>query len=113
MVRTKILQNVAILKLRSLEKYPDGLNEETFSVGNIKRSILTVEKVFKGKLKVGQELPFRQGGGADCVWTFSDDSIGNEYLLYLDAKPEKTAFGQDTFVLALAQRSIGHRIYSI
>jgi hypothetical protein len=81
--------NVVILKLQSLEKYPDAPTEDRYSVGNIKRSILTVEKVFKGKLKVGQELLFRQGGGADCVWTFSEESIGNEYLLYLDAKPGK------------------------
>lgn len=81
--------NVVILKLRSTEKYPDGTDEGQYSVGNIKRSVLTVEKVFKGKLKVGQELPFRQGGGADCVWTFSEESVGNEYLLYLDAKPAK------------------------
>ena len=79
--------NIAILKLRSLEKYPDSQTEETYSVGNIKQSILTVEKVFKGNLKVGQKLPFRQGGGGDCVWTFSEKAVGNEYLLYLSAKP--------------------------
>ncbi len=81
--------NVVVLKLRSIEKYPDDTDEGQYSVGNVKRSVLTVEKVFKGKLKVGQELPFRQGGGADCVWTFSEESVGNEYLLYLDAKPDK------------------------
>lgn len=79
--------NVVILKLRSLEKYPDPPSSDTYSVGNVKQSILTVERVFKGKLKLGEELPFRQGGGADCVWTFSEESIGSEYLLYLDAKP--------------------------
>lgn len=79
--------NIAILKLRSLEKYPDSQTEETYSVGNIKQSILTVEKVFKGNLKVGQKLAFRQGGGGDCVWTFSEKAVGNEYLLYLSAKP--------------------------
>ena len=81
--------NVVVLKLRSLEPYPAGQSGEWYSVGNIKQSILTVEKVFKGKLKLGQELPFRQGGGADCVWTFSEESVGNEYLLYLDANPGK------------------------
>src|SRR5438093_8536680 len=65
--------NVVILKLRSLEKYPEAPTETTYSVGNIKNSILTVEKVFKGKLKIGQKLTFRQGGGADCVWTFAEE----------------------------------------
>lgn len=74
-------ENVAIMKLTAVTK-TDG-TEQYSSVNNIKRSTLTVVKVFKGKLKVGQRLPFEQGGGADCVWTFSEEEIGTDYLLFL------------------------------
>jgi hypothetical protein len=74
-------KNVVIMKLTAVTK-ADGA-EKYRSIGNIKQSTLTVQKVFKGKLKVGQELPFEQGGGADCIWTFSEEAIGREYLLFL------------------------------
>ncbi len=79
--------NVAIFKLQSVEKLAEG--EKGYGVDGIKQSKLTVEKVFKGNLKVGDILTFAQGGGADCVWTFSEKAVGNEYLFYLDAKPDK------------------------
>lgn len=78
--------NVVILKARSIEK----TEKEPLPLSNyagIKHTVLTVEKVYKGTLKVGQELVFSQGGGADCVWTFSENSIGEEYLFYLGDKP--------------------------
>ncbi|MGH9820376.1 MAG: MSCRAMM family protein, partial [Pyrinomonadaceae bacterium] len=79
--------NVVVLRLASVEKADDG--EKTYGVDGIKQSTLTVERVFKGNLKPGQALPFMQGGGADCIWTFSDKDIGSEYLLYLGSKPGK------------------------
>ncbi len=78
--------NVVILKLLSLQK-TESPPPQLINYGGIKQSTLTVEKVFKGTLKVGQELIFAQGGGADCVWTFDERSIGEEYLFYLGAKP--------------------------
>jgi hypothetical protein len=77
--------NIAIFKVQSVEKLADG--EKGYGYGGIKRSKLTVEKVFKGNLKVGQELIFAQGGGADCIWTFTEKSVGEEYLFYLGDKP--------------------------
>jgi hypothetical protein len=79
--------NVVILKVQSVEKYQEG--ETGYGVDGIKQSRLTVEKNFKGNLKIGQELMFAQGGGADCVWTFDAEDIGREYLFYLDSKPAK------------------------
>ncbi len=79
--------NVVRLKLRSIEKAADS--ERNYGVEGIRQSKLTVEKVFKGNLKVGDELTFAQGGGADCVWTFSEKGIGTEYLFYLGGKPAK------------------------
>lgn len=77
--------NIAVFKLRSVEKYPEG--EKGYAYGGIKQAKLTVERVFKGNFKVGQELTFAQGGGADCVWTFSESAIGQEFLFYLGDKP--------------------------
>ena len=72
---------VVILRLKQVEKYKEG--ERGYGYGGIKQSRLTVEKVFKGNLKPGQELNFTQGGGGDCIWTFDERSIGEEFLFYL------------------------------
>ena len=80
-------QNVAILEVQAVEKYVEG--EKGFGSDKIKQSRLTVRKVFKGNLKVGQEIIFPQGGGADCIWTFDEQSVGTEFLFYLSAKPIK------------------------
>lgn len=79
--------NIVILKLQAVEKYQEG--EKGYGVDGIKQSKLTVEKVFKGNLKIGQELLFSQGGGADCVWTFHQERIGTDYLFFLGKKPDK------------------------
>lgn len=44
---------------------------------------MSVERVYKGGLKVGDEMVFAQGGGADCIYTFDGDDIGRSYLFYL------------------------------
>ena len=33
------------------------------------------------------EIVFGQGGGADCIWTFNEQSVGHQYLFYL-TRPE-------------------------
>jgi hypothetical protein len=77
--------NIVILKLKSVEKFAES--EQNYAVGGIRQSKLTVEKVFKGNLKVGQEMTFAQGGGGDCIWTFDEGAVGQEYLFYLGEKP--------------------------
>ncbi|MDQ3799135.1 MAG: carboxypeptidase-like regulatory domain-containing protein [Acidobacteriota bacterium] len=77
--------NIAVFKVQSVEKYAEG--EKGYGYGAIKQSKLTVEKVYKGNLKVGQVLTFAQGGGGDCIWTFDEESVGQEYLFYLGNKP--------------------------
>ncbi|HQU90948.1 MAG TPA: carboxypeptidase-like regulatory domain-containing protein [Pyrinomonadaceae bacterium] len=79
--------NVVVLKLQAVERYADG--ETGYGYGGVKQSKLMVEQSLKGNLKVGQVLTFGQGGGADCVWTFSEEGIGNEYLFYLGPSPPK------------------------
>lgn len=77
---------IVIVKVLSVEKAED--TDERHYVDGVRTSTLIVEKVFKGKLKVRDEIVFGQGGGADCIWTFSEESIGHQYLFYL-TRPEK------------------------
>jgi hypothetical protein len=81
---------VVITRVASVEKTenaaPKGrISDGTNYVDGVKSTRMFVEKVYKGNLKVGDELSFAQGGGADCIWTFSEESVGQEYLFYLDA----------------------------
>jgi hypothetical protein len=53
------------------------------SYSYVKSTKMKVEKVYKGSVKVGDELLFGQGGGADCIWTFGIKSVGESFLFYL------------------------------
>lgn len=77
--------NIAVLKVQSMEKYAD--DEWGYGADGIKQAKLTVERVYKGDLKVGQELTFAQGQGGDCIWTFDKKDTGQEILFYLGEKP--------------------------
>jgi len=61
---------------------------EDLYIERIVSSTMVVTKVYKGAVKVGQELKFGQGGGGDCIWMFDEKGIGSEYLFYL-GKPTK------------------------
>lgn len=76
-------ENIAILKLKSIEKYQD--DEKGYGYGGIKKVTFVVQKVYKGEFQVEQELDFSQGGGADCIFAFSEESIGIEMLFFLDS----------------------------
>lgn len=80
---------VVIVRAVAVEKVQD--KEGRRYVNDIKSTTMVVEKVFKGKLKVRDEIVFGQGGGADCIWTFSEKSVGSQFLFYLD-RPEKLSF---------------------
>lgn len=49
----------------------------------VRSTTMVVEKVYKGPINVGAPMVFAQGTGADCVWSFSEKSIGQRYLFYL------------------------------
>ncbi|MDQ4120803.1 MAG: carboxypeptidase regulatory-like domain-containing protein [Acidobacteriota bacterium] len=77
---------VVVLKALSIEKIKEDEDEEVkyrYADG-IKSTQMVVEKVYKGKLKVGDEITFGQGNGADCVYTFDEESIGEQFLFYLN-----------------------------
>jgi len=75
-------KNVVIAQVMSVEKADESLKY----IDNIKTTKLTVERVFKGDLKPGDEMIFAQGGGGDCIWTFSEENVGKRFLFYLSSK---------------------------
>ncbi len=77
---------VVIGKVLSVEKV--RVQDKEYYVDGVRSATLIVEKVFKGKLKVRDEIVFGQGGGADCIWTFDEKVVGHQYLFYL-SRPEK------------------------
>jgi hypothetical protein len=81
---------VVILRAISVEKVENKENDDENYVDGVKTTTMVVEKVFKGKLKVRDEIVFGQGGGADCIWTFDEESVGEQFLFYL-TRPEKLA----------------------
>jgi hypothetical protein len=83
----KSSENIVLLQLKSVEKYKE--DERVISDDGIKQSKLVVRKVFKGKLKVGQELIFNQGVCCICIWGFNEKSVGTEYLFFLDSNEYK------------------------
>ena len=52
----------------------------------VKSTTMVVEKVFKGTLKVRDEIVFGQGG--NCNWNFDEKEVGHQSLFYL-IRPEK------------------------
>lgn len=74
---------VVIVRVLSLDKSKDESKFEGY--GGINSTKTIIEKVYKGNVKVGDEMIFAQGGGSDCVWTFSDKDINKEFLFYLDS----------------------------
>ena len=67
-------EEVVIVRALSVEKAQD--TEQRSYVDGVRSATLIVEKVFKGKLQVRDEIVFGQGGGADCIWTFDEQSVG-------------------------------------
>jgi hypothetical protein len=78
---------VVVARVLSVEKLGEG--DEYRSVRSTR---MIVETVFKGNLKVGDEMTFAQGGGADCIWTFEEKDIGTQYLFYLHAREKEQTY---------------------
>lgn len=81
-----IVSAVSVDKAAPEKTAPPGQmsNGENY-VDGVRSTSMRVEQVFKGALKVGDEMIFLQGGGADCIWTFNEEDIGKKFLFYLRA----------------------------
>jgi hypothetical protein len=88
--------HVVITRVVSVEKAEKAAPEGRMSDGEnyvdgVKSTRMMIERVFKGSLKAGDEITFAQGGGANCIWTFSEKVIGEQFLFYLDAPGKNSA----------------------
>lgn len=88
---------VVIVSVVSVEKAepdktapPGRMSDGNNYVNGVESTSMRVEQVFKGTLKVGDEMIFAQGGGADCIWTFDEKAIGEKFLFYLKRLKDST-----------------------
>src|SRR3954452_11952697 len=65
-----------------------------------KEATLVVDRVYKGKLSVSDQLRFDQGTFVNCLRRFTSKEIGQQYLLYL-GKPSK----ESTYEASICDRS--------
>lgn len=76
---------VVVASVISIQKADDASEKW---VDGVRSADVVVENVYKGPVKVADVLTFTQGGGADCVWTFDEQSVGCRYLFYLALPPK-------------------------
>lgn len=79
-------ESIVIVKIVSFEKTRKKRGE--YDTGYISSIKTVVEKVYKGNVKVGDELIFGQGDDISCVIVFREEWVGEKMLFYLD-KPTK------------------------
>jgi hypothetical protein len=76
---------IAIFRVTSVERYQSG--DRRPSSAEVKSATLQVQKVYKGKLAVGQEFTFTNNG--ICIRKFDDKDVGDDFLLFLGEIPAK------------------------
>lgn len=78
---------VLIARAISVEKVSDELKVPIIGT-RVLSTTMEVEKVFKGKLQVGDKMVFGQGNSIHCTWVFHEDTVDKKYLFYLTAPPK-------------------------
>lgn len=73
---------VMIARVRSInpDDYPAKVRH---LLGGVRAATVVVEKVYKGNVRIGDEILFQQGSGSDCGMTFPEESIGKRILFYV------------------------------
>jgi hypothetical protein len=84
------VDEVVIVRVLSVDKAED--TAEQHYVDGVRSATMIVEKVFKGNLKIRDEIVFGQGSGANCISTYDEKSVGDQYLYYL-MRPERRSQG--------------------
>lgn len=80
------VRDVFTAKITSLRKAPKRGKNYWYKGFNGVNAV--VMKVYKGTLKPGDRLFFKQGGGADCNIQFDNKSIGKNMLIFQDIAGE-------------------------
>ncbi|MBK9162571.1 MAG: hypothetical protein IPM21_01400 [Acidobacteria bacterium] len=55
-------------------------------------TVVVIEKVYKGDLKVGDRFTISNGDGVNCAYTFGQMSVGQTWLLYLRKPYPRSVF---------------------
>jgi Carboxypeptidase regulatory-like domain len=83
-------QIVGVFKAVSIENKADPVKEGELPANFTRIIKFSVEKVFKGELKPGEEVTLTQRG-FDCNKFFGAASVQQEFLFYLNTDPAKDA----------------------
>jgi hypothetical protein len=67
--------------------------------------ILTVEQVYKGKLRIGQTIRVLNGGGSDCIKRFDADQIGEKFLFFMGAAGQPDGLSERFYFVSECSRS--------
>jgi hypothetical protein len=81
----KAADAVLIVRVLSVEKVDAPDAHGPASPQNIRSATLRVERVYKGNVKVTDQLLFAQGTSANCPWLFNDHQVDGEFLFYVKA----------------------------
>lgn len=70
---------VLTARIISVEKIepPDPILQD------VRSATVLVQRVYKGNVRAGEQIKLGQGNGIDCLWTFDEQMVGEEELLYL------------------------------
>lgn len=79
----KSSHNIVVVKIRSV----GDVGRETSGVSAELYANASVEAVYKGGMKPGQDIWLLANGMISVDWRFSDQSVGESFLLYLPARP--------------------------
>lgn len=82
--------NAAVVVIAKVASVKKSGRDAGHAVDRISSTAMIVEQVFKGGVKVGDEMTFKQGDPSACVWAFDEEDIGRRYLLYLGSYEETT-----------------------
>ena len=81
-------EHVFTAKVISIKKADAGSNRRY--AYDVKSATMIVGKVYKGSLKPGETIEFdQQEAHSDCIYTFSEEDAGQEFLLYINGSPAK------------------------
>ena len=73
---------VVIVRVSSVDTVDPKVDSRS-NPANVRSATAIVEKVYKGNLKVRDEIVLEQGSGSNCIMTFNDNYVGHEFLFYL------------------------------
>jgi hypothetical protein len=78
---------VAIVKVEALGKSFEPDNTPSYFV-RVPQTRVSIKQVFKGDLQVGEKVIFRNTPKSMCGWSFEEEDIGNDFLIFFQGANE-------------------------